>query len=155
MNTEDTVSLASIRTVAPGAAPVTLKLAEIGGIGQAVNSFVSWNRSRCAISPGVLTETLVAALLCGSRPLYHVGCLLQDRRGQSCKAKIPRALLQNRRGQRGLLVQNTQYCHWPTAVTLHALPVATGSQKWSTSALRHQSSDTLEDVQKFLRFRKG
>ena len=138
MNTEDTVSLASIRTVAPGAAPVTLKLAEIGGIGQAVNSFVSWDRSRCAISPGVLTETLVAALLCGSRPLYHVGCLLQDRRGQ-----------------RGLLVQNTQYCHWPTAVTLNALPVATGSQKWSTSALRHQSSDTLEDVQKFLRFRKG
>lgn len=79
MNTEDMVQLSSIRMLAPGAAPVALKLAQIGGIGQTVDSLVKWDRSRCAISPGVLTETLVAALLCGSRPLYHVGSFWEER----------------------------------------------------------------------------
>ena len=33
---------------------------------------VEWDRSRCAISPGIIAETLVSALLCGCRALYSM-----------------------------------------------------------------------------------
>ncbi len=68
----ETIALESINVLTPGSAPVALKLARIGGIGETVDGSVSWDRSRCSISPGIVAETLVSALLCGCRALYNM-----------------------------------------------------------------------------------
>ncbi len=56
----------------PKSAPVALKLARIGGIGETVDRSVTWDESRCGVSPGLVAETLVSALLCGCRALYGI-----------------------------------------------------------------------------------
>ncbi|NCC62567.1 MAG: hypothetical protein EOM12_16885, partial [Verrucomicrobiae bacterium] len=68
----EAIALESINVLTPGSAPVALKLARIGGIGETVDGSVSWDRSRCSLSPGIVAETLVSALLCGCRALYNM-----------------------------------------------------------------------------------
>jgi len=68
----ETIALESMKVLTPGSAPVALKLARIGGIGETVDGNVSWDRSRCSLSPGIVAETLVSALLCGCRALYNM-----------------------------------------------------------------------------------
>ena len=63
------VSLSSAQMLRAGATPVALKLAQRGGIGASVDRLVAWDQTECAVSPGVLAETLVAAILCGHNPL--------------------------------------------------------------------------------------
>ncbi|MGL5719738.1 MAG: IS1634 family transposase, partial [Alphaproteobacteria bacterium] len=63
---------ASINVLQPGAAPVALALARMAGIRQIVERFLGINPDDRGISPGILAETLVAAILCGCRPLYRV-----------------------------------------------------------------------------------
>jgi hypothetical protein len=68
----ETIALESIKVLTPGSAPVALKLARIGGIGETVDGSVSSDRSWCALSPGIVAETLVSALLCGCRALDNI-----------------------------------------------------------------------------------
>lgn len=62
----------SMSIVTPKSAPIALKLARIGGIGETVDRSVSWDEKRSGVSPGLAAETLVSALLCGSRALYNI-----------------------------------------------------------------------------------
>lgn len=56
----------------PGAVPIVLSLVRIAGIRKLIEQSTGWTPVSEAISPGILAETLVAALLCGSRPIYKV-----------------------------------------------------------------------------------
>ena len=56
----------------PGAVPIALCLSRVSGIRQLIEQSTGWDSSSNCISPGILAETLIAALLCGCRPLYKV-----------------------------------------------------------------------------------
>jgi transposase len=62
----------SVKLLHPGAAPVALCLARLAGIRELVETATSWHPTDNSTSPGILAESLVAALLCGCRPLYKV-----------------------------------------------------------------------------------
>jgi transposase len=62
----------SISVLHPGAAPVALSLARLAGIRETVDQFTGWSPDSRSTSPGILAESLVAAILCGCRPLYKV-----------------------------------------------------------------------------------
>ena len=67
-----TIAPDSVSILTPQSAPVALKLARTGGIGETVDRSVTWDDVRCAVSPGLVAETLVSALLCGCRALYGI-----------------------------------------------------------------------------------
>lgn len=56
----------------PGALPIALSLTRICGIRKLLEEKSGWTPSSDSISPGILAETLVSALLCGCRPIYKV-----------------------------------------------------------------------------------
>jgi transposase len=60
----------SINVLHPGAAPIALSLARLAGIRETIDQFTGWSPNSRSTSPGILAETLVAAILCGCRPLY-------------------------------------------------------------------------------------
>ncbi|MDR1481909.1 MAG: IS1634 family transposase [Synergistaceae bacterium] len=62
----------SINILNPGAAPVALSLARLAGIRETVDQFTGWSPNDRSTSPGILAESLVAAIICGCRPLYKV-----------------------------------------------------------------------------------
>jgi transposase len=62
----------SINILNPGAAPVALSLARLAGIREIVDQFTGWSPNSRSTSPGILAESLTAAILCGCRPLYKV-----------------------------------------------------------------------------------
>jgi transposase len=62
----------SIDVLHPGAAPIALSLARLAGIRETIDQFTGWSPNSRSTSPGILAETLVAAILCGCRPLYKV-----------------------------------------------------------------------------------
>jgi transposase len=70
----------SVLLLHPGAVPIALCLARVAGIRELVEEFTSWNPTDNSISPGILVETLAAALLCGCRPLYKVEVFWQENR---------------------------------------------------------------------------
>jgi transposase len=76
--TQDTPS--SVTLLNPGAVPIALCLARVAGIRQLVEEFTAWDPEDDSISPGILLETLIAALLCGYRPLYKVEIFWQENR---------------------------------------------------------------------------
>jgi transposase len=63
----------------PGASPIALALARIAGIRDIVDQSTGWTPNNKSTSPGILAETLVAALLCGCRPLYKVEGFWEDK----------------------------------------------------------------------------
>ena len=62
----------SINILHPGAVPIALSLARVAGIREIVEQTTGWKPNNKSTSPGILVESLVAALLCGCRPLYKV-----------------------------------------------------------------------------------
>lgn len=56
----------------PGALPIALSLARVSGLRKLIEEKSRWTPESNCISPGILAETLVAALLCGCRPVYKV-----------------------------------------------------------------------------------
>jgi len=62
----------SINVLHSGAAPIALAMARLAKIRETVEQFTEWNPNNRATSPGILAETLVAAILCGYRPLYKI-----------------------------------------------------------------------------------
>ena len=62
----------SINILHPGAVPIALSLARVAGIREIVEQTTGWEPNNKSTSPGILAESLVAALLCGCRPLYKV-----------------------------------------------------------------------------------
>ena len=62
----------SVILLRPGAVPIALCLSRVAGIRELVEDFTSWDPHSTSLSPGILAETLVSALLCGCRPLYKV-----------------------------------------------------------------------------------
>jgi transposase len=67
-----TTEAVSINVLNSGAAPIAMSLARLAGIRETVDQFTGWSPNNRSTSPGILTETLVAAILCGCRPLYKV-----------------------------------------------------------------------------------
>ena len=55
-----------------GALPIALSLARVSGLRKLIEEKSGWTPENNCISPGILAETLVAALLCGCRPVYKV-----------------------------------------------------------------------------------
>jgi transposase len=62
----------SITLFHPGAIPIALSLSRVAGIQKIIEESSGWTPSASCISPGILAETLVSALLCGCRPIYKV-----------------------------------------------------------------------------------
>ena len=62
----------SITLSHPGAIPIALSLSRVAGLRKFIEQSIGWTSSSNCISPGILAETLVSALLCGCRPLYKV-----------------------------------------------------------------------------------
>jgi transposase len=62
----------SISVLNSGAAPVALSLARLAGIRETVDQITGWSPNSRSTSPGILAESLTAAILCGCRPLYKV-----------------------------------------------------------------------------------
>ena len=58
---------------------MALALARMAGIRQTVEQFLGTEPGDRGISPGILAETLVAAILCGCRPLYKVETFWKNR----------------------------------------------------------------------------
>jgi transposase len=56
----------------PGAIPIALSLSRVSGIRELLEQSIGCDSSSNFISPGILAETLVSALLCGCRPLYKI-----------------------------------------------------------------------------------
>jgi transposase len=69
----------SIDVLHPGASPIALALARIAGIRYVVDKITGWEPNNKSMSPGILAESLVAALLCGCRPLYKIERFWQDK----------------------------------------------------------------------------
>jgi transposase len=67
-----TYEAVSINVLHSGAAPIALSLARLAGVREIVEQFTGWSPNSRSTSPGILAETLVAAILCGCRPLYKV-----------------------------------------------------------------------------------
>ena len=55
-----------------GALPVILSLCRISGVRRIIDEKCGWSSDIGSISPGILAETLIAAILCGCRPMYKV-----------------------------------------------------------------------------------
>jgi transposase len=68
----------SIDILHPGAVPIALSLARVAGIREIVEQTTGWKPNNKSTSPGILAESLVAALLCGCRPLYKVEHFWQE-----------------------------------------------------------------------------
>jgi len=62
----------SINVLHSGAAPIALSLARLAGIREIIDQITGWSPNNKSTSPGILVETLAAAILCGCRPLYKV-----------------------------------------------------------------------------------
>ena len=62
----------SVNILHSGAAPIALSLARLAGVREIVAQFTGWSPNSRSTSPGILAETLTAAILCGCRPLYKV-----------------------------------------------------------------------------------
>jgi len=62
----------SVNILHSGAAPIALSLARLAGVREIVDQFTGWSPNSRSTSPGILAETLTAAILCGCRPLYKV-----------------------------------------------------------------------------------
>jgi transposase len=69
----------SISILQPGAAPIALSLARLAGIREIVDQFTGWSPNCRSTSPGILAESLTAAILCGCRPLYKVERFWEDK----------------------------------------------------------------------------
>ncbi len=69
----------SINVLHTGAAPIALSLARLAGIREIVDQFTGWSPNNRSTSPGILAETLTAAILCGCRPLYKVEHFWEDK----------------------------------------------------------------------------
>jgi len=68
----------AINILHPGAVPIALSLARVAGIREIVEHTTGWEPNNKSTSPGILAESLVAALLCGCRPLYKVERFWQE-----------------------------------------------------------------------------
>jgi transposase len=71
-------NVVSINILHPGAVPIALSLARVAGIREIVEQTAGWEPNNKSTSPGILAESLVAALLCGCRPLYKVERFWQE-----------------------------------------------------------------------------
>ena len=77
MMTQENNAIA-INILHPGAVPIALSLARVAGIREIVEHTTGWEPNKKSTSPGILAESLVAALLCGCRPLYKVERFWQE-----------------------------------------------------------------------------